>query len=569
MPDLSTNPDSTKPAISAPSTPKKLAKLRMTLARPAGGFLAQMRIRKKLFVLHTFFSLGLAIVLLGLLRPAVTEIVELAEADESALVLRALAAEHRVGKIDRVTSATGNQANIQSGSPAQIGITPELAARCAGSPGVPFPAPPLDGVGRAAMFSPDAAPRGSYFTASVRIAEARAAVTRLYFFTAAALLGVYALVAAALELLVLPQYVYAPIRRMLDAEQAVQNGRSEDELIPDSAIPADELGEIMRSRNTSILSLRKNQTDLADALSKLEEVATDLQRKNHLLENARRNLADADRLASLGMMSAGIAHELNTPLAVLKGLVEKLNDTTPANAHAHSHTEATSPLNHAEAALMLRVVGRLERLGESLLDFARVRPPRSTPTDLHAIVQDAATLVRLDRKAAELTIENTVPAGTIIDCDSDRIVQVLVNLLRNAADAINRRNDHADAPPRERGLISINCLHFEKDGREWIGTSITDNGPGIDPQILPRLFEPFASTRLDSHGTGLGLAVSDGIVREHGGMILARNRPARSGSIFEIMLPVRMLIEPPNNQALDHHQPSQAASPAAEPAPHA
>lgn len=556
MPDFPTNPDTTKPAIAAHSTSKKPVKLRMTLARPAGGFLAQMRIRKKLFVLHTFFSLGLAIVLLALLRPAVTEIVEQAEADEARLVLHALAVEQRFNTGDNAEPGTGNLISIDSGTPSGIGITPELAARCAGSPGVPFTAPEVDGRGRAAMFAPGAEPRGTYFAATVRIAEARAAVTRLYLFTTAALLGVYALVAAALELLVLPQYVYAPISRMLDAERAVQDGRSEDELIPDSAIPADELGEIMRSRNTSILSLRKNQTALADALSRLEEVATDLQRKNHLLENARRNLADADRLASLGMMSAGIAHELNTPLAVLKGLVEKLNDTP--------HGETNEPLSHSEAALMLRVVGRLERLGESLLDFARVRPPRSSPADLHAIVQDAATLVRLDRKAAQLTIENSVPTGTVLECDSDRIVQVLVNLLRNAADAINRRNDHADTLPRERGLITINCLRFERDGREWIGTSISDNGPGIDPEILPRLFEPFASTRLDSHGTGLGLAVSDGIVREHGGMILARNRPARSGSIFEIMLPVRLPIEP-----IDHPDTDHAATQAAEPSPHA
>jgi signal transduction histidine kinase len=66
---------------------------------------------------------------------------------------------------------------------------------------------------------------------------------------------------------------------------------------------------------------------------------------------------------------------------------------------------------------------------------------------------------------------------------------------------------------------------------------VKDDGPGIDPSILPRLFEPFASTRLDSRGSGLGLAVSEGIVREHGGVILARNRTDRSGAIFEVVLP--------------------------------
>src|SRR5205823_1495818 len=103
------------------------------------------------------------------------------------------------------------------------------------------------------------------------------------------------------------------------------------------------------------------------------------------------------RLASLGMMSAGIAHELNTPLAVVKGLVERLN-ASPGKS-----------LDAAQAALMLRVVNRLERLGESLLDFARVRPPLSRPVDLRAVVDEAATLVKLDRDAREIEFLNAVP----------------------------------------------------------------------------------------------------------------------------------------------------------------
>src|SRR6185436_11426017 len=152
----------------------------------------------------------------------------------------------------------------------------------------------------------------------------------------------------------------------------------EQEIISDSLIPADELGEIMRSRNRTVTALRAHEAALAEALAELERVATDLKRKNHLLEAARRNLADADRLASLGMMSAGIAHELNTPLAVVKGLADKLN---------HS---AEKRLDPAEAALMVRVVGRLERLGDSLLDFARARPPQTSPVELRAIVDEAA-----------------------------------------------------------------------------------------------------------------------------------------------------------------------------------
>jgi signal transduction histidine kinase len=407
---------------------------------------------------------------------------------------------------------------------------------------------------------------GRFVSALIKIPEARRAVLRLYILTAVALLAVYALVAAALELFVLPQHVYGPIGRMLEADRAVQEGNKEEEIIPDAVIPADELGEIMRSRNNSILAIRRHEQAVAQAVGQLETVATDLKRKNHLLEAARRNLADADRLASLGMMSAGIAHELNTPLAVLKGLVEKLNST---------HSKSLSP---AEAALMLRVVRRLERLGDSLLDFARVRPPQTAPVLVRTIVDEALTLVRLDRQTGDADLINEVPESLVAECDGDRMVLVLVNLVRNGVDAARSsrrrpapadlidntvlpfpRPERADeAPPPARPLaegaggtgspsprpqIVVRAETSLRDHQDWVSITITDNGPGIDPDTLSKLFEPFVSTHLDAHGTGLGLAVAEGIVREHGGLILARNNPANrtdgggAGATFEIMLP--------------------------------
>jgi two-component system NtrC family sensor kinase len=121
---------------------------------------------------------------------------------------------------------------------------------------------------------------------------------------------------------------------LLEADRAVQRGDTDAELVDEAAMPADEMGEIMRSRNDAIRGIRRQETALAHALDELETVAADLKRKNHLLENAKRNLEGADRLMSLGMMSAGIAHELNTPLAVAKGLVERLRADEPAVALA-------------------------------------------------------------------------------------------------------------------------------------------------------------------------------------------------------------------------------------------
>jgi len=486
--------------------------------------LARLRIRKKLIVLHTLFTLGIAGVLLAVQRPAANEIVQRAETDAARLALRARVLAERLGT---TAPPVPTDALLLEGDPFELGVSAEDAARAAASPDLPIHAPSDGHEARALVFVPGSTgAAGRYRVAEVRIADARAAVIRLYGMTAAALLAVYALVALALEFFVLPQHVYAPIKRMLEAERAVHEGRHAEELIPESAIPSDELGEIMRSRNGSIVSLRRNEAALEEALGRLEEVASDLKKKNHLLEAARRNLADADRLASLGMMSAGIAHELNTPLTVLKGLVERLN------------AEPGAGLDAETSALMVRVVRRLERLGESLLDFARVRPARVHPADLFDLIEEAATLVRLDRGTRDVRVVNDSARGVALQCDTDRIVQVLVNLIRNSVDAVRRGAPASDgARNGSRGEVRVTTERAEKEGREWVTVRVEDDGPGIDPDVLTRLFEPFVSTKLDSRGTGLGLAVADGIVREHGGVILARNRIGKNGSVFEVVLP--------------------------------
>ncbi|MBX3357052.1 MAG: HAMP domain-containing histidine kinase [Phycisphaeraceae bacterium] len=474
----------------------------MDPARPSG-ILAGMRIRKKLIVLHTCFSLVLAGVLALSLRPAINEVVRRAEAHEALIVL----GTHLRGAPDT------EGVDVSRGTPESLQLSPEVAAQARATPREPVVVDASAGP-MVVAFDPDAAPERSFIAVSSRLAAARGAVLRLYLLMTLALLAVYALVAATLELFILPKQVYEPIRLMREADLAVQQGRRTAELIDESAIPADELGEIMRSRNHSILTIRRHERDLAESARQLAEAAADLKRKNHLLETARQNLADADRLASLGLLSAGLSHEMNTPLAVLKGLAEKL---------VHGRGAGVS---QEELELMLRVVGRLERLSESLLDFARVRPPKSAPADIRGLVEEAWTLVRLDRDARAVEFADSVAEGTIVECDADRIVQVLVNLLRNAVDAMDGA-----------GTIVVAAEDAERDGREWISLSVADDGPGIDPEVLGRLFEPFASTRLDAHGTGLGLAVAEGIVKEHGGLIVVRNRQNGRGAVFEVLLP--------------------------------
>jgi len=473
------------------------------------GLLAGMRIRKKLIYLHTVFSLTLAAILLLTVRPAVNDVVSEAEWHECRVSIELLAAS-----VDPASQAAAiDRADVELASARDLTglLPPSLIEQARSQPGEIVQSRTDAGWPRAVMYD---AERDFFYSAAMRASTARSGVLRLYALIVAALLAVYGLIALALEAFVLPKQVYRPIRLLLSADRGVQEGRREEEVIPESQIPSDELGAIMRSRNESILKLRKQEAALADALERLEVVANDLKRKNHLLEMTRRNMADQDRLVSLGMMSAGLAHELNTPLAVLKGSVEGLAERPEEGVPA------------SQAQLMLRVVQRLERLSESLLDFARARPPSSKEIDVRSIVEEAWTLVRLDREVPEVEFANEIDSPCLIMADGDQLTQVFVNILRNAADAMEGE-----------GCIRVSSEREHRDGAEWVSITCADDGPGIDPDILPRLFEPFTSTRLDARGTGLGLAVAEGIVREHGGVVLARNQ-SEGGALFEVMLPV-------------------------------
>lgn len=486
---------------------------------PRLGLLGAMRIRKKLVFLHTSFSIVLGAVLLVTLRPGASAVVTRAETSQAAMALTLL---DRSGWFDTGGALPESVAEIESltirtGSAQELGLSPDLSLEADRSKATPVAGRAGSSGSSAIMRTSDADPP-LYAEITARIPEARRAVLQLYAFTVVAILAMYGLIAAILEMFVLPQHVYGPISRLLDADQAVQEGDPSAELIDESVMPADELGSIMRSRNETVRSLRQHERDLADALGRFEIVAADLKRKNHLLETAKRNLADADRLASLGMLSAGIAHELNTPLTVVKGLVDKLESA------------GGKGLSESESKLLVRVVGRLERLGESLLDFARVRPPQTTPTKPAHVIDEAITLVRLDRDARSIELSSTVSDRIVIACDNDRMVQVFVNLIRNAVDAVQRAGGV--------GKVEVSGESFERDGSEWISLKVADTGPGIDSALIESLFEPFVSTRLDAKGTGLGLAVAESIVREHGGVILAHNRSDAPGAVFEVLVPV-------------------------------
>ncbi len=329
-----------------------------------------------------------------------------------------------------------------------------------------------------------------------------------------AVLGaVYVFAVLMLELVIMPRYAYRPLRLMLEADEATQRGDRSGELIAEEFIAGDEIGQIMRSRNATVAELRKQEDTLAEALARLEETASDLRRKNDLLETAKKHLADQDRLVSVGLLSAGVAHELNTPLAVLQGSIEKLLETAPDET-------ARERLLRID-----RATERLRQISESLLDFAR--PPESGAgrVDIRSTVEEAWSMVAIDRKSAGIHFLNEVDKEHAVIGNAARLVQVFVNLIRNAVNAIP-----------DTGSILVRSQRLERNGRVWLEITLEDDGCGIPAHVLPSIFEAFVTTRLDSQGTGLGLTIAEGIVSQHGGAIEASNRPA-GGARLQVRLP--------------------------------
>ena len=446
---------------------------------------ADLKVRPKLMVLHNLFFIVLAAATYFTLIPFYKQQVSSARERELSIITQIFRLETPLSKLDGLEAY-----EYREDSPVKVALPSEAREWLDKNP---------DGVWRNLstsryIFTPGHAP-GTYRRLTIPETFYGDSVRRAQLALFMVLGIVYGLAVLLLESFIMPLFVYRPIALMLDADDATQHGDRERELIDESMIPGDEIGQIMRSRNQTVIELRRQEDDL--------------RQKNDLLEMQ-------DRLASLGLMSASVAHELNTPLAVLQGSIEKLAET------------AACPQMLTRLDRMKRVTGRIRKISEGLLDFARARTHHRALVDLKPLIDEAWALVAIDDKAEDVAFSNRIPADAHVMGEADRLLQVFLNLLRNALNALPENST--------RGQIEVSAQRISYAGRPYVAVRIEDNGIGIPPDVLPDIFEAFVTTRLDSKGTGLGLTVAEGIVQQHGGAITASNRPER-GACLEVRLP--------------------------------
>jgi len=234
-------------------------------------------------------------------------------------------------------------------------------------------------------------------------------------------------------------------------------------------------------------------------------------------------LRQSQKMEALGTLAGGVAHEINNPINGIMNYAQLISDRLPPD----------SPLRKFTGEI-IRETDRVAEIVRNLLTFARQEKPLRQTTSLNEIIKDALGLMRTVMRHDQITLALDIPDNLpLVECHSQQIQQVVMNLLTNARDALNEKYPQY----HEDKIIHMAARQFEKEGKPWIRLTVEDHGAGIPREIRARLFDPFFTTKLGKGGTGLGLAISHGIVKDHSGELHFDTETGRF-TRFHVDLPV-------------------------------
>jgi len=247
-----------------------------------------------------------------------------------------------------------------------------------------------------------------------------------------------------------------------------------------------------------------------------------------VIENSRqyRRMQERDRLAALGQMAAGLAHEVKNPLGAIKGAAQLLNEPTDG--------ETIEPNAQEFIGIILEEVDRLDRVVGSVLDYARPSKGNPGAVDVNAVVKRTLQVLASGsggEQSVQADLTDDVP---LVRADAEQLRQVLMNLVRNALQATDGRGTVTVA-------TRVKPIGTGAGRADSVEIAVRDDGPGISPQVLKSLFVPFFTTK--NKGTGLGLAISQRLVEGWGGRIEVSSQPG-AGSTFTVVLPAGIDLVP-------------------------
>jgi two-component system NtrC family sensor kinase len=335
----------------------------------------------------------------------------------------------------------------------------------------------------------------------VGVLEAKYADMRKKAFTILVLITIAGMTLAVGLGYVLADKIMSPVHRLIKASQEVSKGNLSPEIGPRSR---DEIGVL--------------QSTFEDMLVSLEE------RDRHRRAEAENRLLQSEKQASIGRLAAGVAHEINNPLTGVLTFTRILLRSQDIGEKNLSHLQKI-----AESTI------RVKKIVKGLLDFSRQTELDREPTDINRLIHGVISAMENQALIKGVSMKfNSGENLPMLTLDRNQIQSVLINLIINALDAMG-----------QGGTIAISTgisLSASDTGKKGVEIAVSDNGCGIPPEDLDKLFEPFFTTKEVGEGTGLGLAVSYGIVQRHGGTIRVQSEVGR-GSTFTVWLPIEEQIE--------------------------
>ena len=310
--------------------------------------------------------------------------------------------------------------------------------------------------------------------------------------------------------------VYLPLRDLESGAQRLSTGNL-DQPIPVRS--SDEFGKLASSFNAMTDALRNSREELRESARTLEQK---VEKRTRELRRAQAETMRGEKLASVGLLASGVAHELNNPLTGILTFSHLLREKMPDK----------SP-DADDMDLVIRETKRCAAIIKRLLDFAREKQPEKKFTDLNQIITDTVRIVEQPAHLRDIEIvldlDRSLPPIWI---DADQVKQVIMNMVVNAQHAVE-----------EKGNITIRTRRAldprisAAEAKPMVAISIIDTGCGISEKNLKRIFDPFFTSKDVGRGTGLGLSVSHGIVEAHGGLIEVESNVGE-GSTFRIFLPL-------------------------------
>jgi PAS domain S-box-containing protein len=269
-----------------------------------------------------------------------------------------------------------------------------------------------------------------------------------------------------------------------------------------------------RHRDGSWRNMRASASPLFDAENKLTGAIVSV-RDITVEKKLEQQIIQSERLAAMGQMIGGFAHELNNPLTSILGMSELLQDS-----------ESPEPVRK-QLLVLQQQARRAAEIVQNLMYFSRPPAPGKTPIDLGELVQRTLHLHAYSLRKSNITVDFLKENVPPVSGDAHQLMQVFLNLILNSEQAMRE--------VRDRGTLRIRIEKQEKS----VSVIFQDDGPGISPEILPNIFDPFYTTKRPGRGTGLGLSISKAILREHNGNVEAASGPG-GGAMFTVTLPVSM-----------------------------